>query len=534
MRFKLTVNTLKLYNLYSDLHMGIRKYDVNWGKQKTREKGLLMKLKKKEITAEQYRRTNKTLMVILTFSYLIYVGIDISNVMKGALAVNAYIRCAVYVGVIIVNGIILKLFSERKMAAIGMALTFLVAYTTLVFGNGAGTLVMAFPAVVGFMIYLNAPLVVVGCVASFIICVIKCLMIRSDVEAVGFASVATLGMFVAIFASWRAINLLIDFSQEDQEVIIKEAERRNEVAKMVAQIVEKLNTDFRDVVAELSEINISMDSAHSSMETIAASSEETAKAVSQQADMTEQIQERLEKANGSAMEAKDITANLKDVIISGKQNADELQERSQQVDRNTEIISDTVSQLVENVQKVSNIIETIMHISSQTNMLALNASIEAARAGELGKGFAVVADQIRDLAEQTKVSTGQITDIIEELNAVTNETRKGLQESVDSIVAQRQKVEEVTTNFTAVESGMLELETGMNNMGHQVRRVLVANKQIVDSISTLSAASEEVSAGSQAGKENMDNIYDSLNGFSQVIEGTFKQLQLLKETTEQN
>jgi methyl-accepting chemotaxis protein len=270
------------------------------------------------------------------------------------------------------------------------------------------------------------------------------------------------------------------------------------------------------------------------MEDIAKSSESTAKAINNQADMTGQIQERLEKANGSAIEAKDITEKLKKVILSGKQNADELYERSTQVDHNTTVISETVDQLVENVQKVSNITETIMSISTQTNMLALNASIEAARAGELGKGFAVVADQIRVLAEQTKMSTGQITEIIDELTAVTNETQRGLQESVESIIAQRQKVEEVTTNFSEVESGMLELETGMNNMGHQVRRVLVANKEIVESISTLSASSEEVLAGTQVSKETIDNTFDSLNNFSEIVEGTFKQMQILKETTENN
>jgi len=491
-------------------------------------------MKRQNLTAEQYKRTNKTLFLILTVCYLIYVAVEASNISKGANAASAFIRCGVYVAIIVANGVVVKLQSTKKITAIFMALTFLVAYAVLVFGNGAGTLVMAFPAVVGFMIYLNTPIVVIGCVASFIICVIKSFMLKAggDIGGYGFANVATMGMVVTIFGSWRAISLLIDFSKEDQEVIKKEADHREEVAKTVVAITEKVDADFRNVLEELKNINEAMDTAHASMEDIARSSENTAQAANRQADMTGQIQERLEKANGSAIEAKDTTEKLKEIIVNGKQNADELHEQSVLVDQNTARISETVNQLVENVQRVSNITETIMSISSQTNILALNASIEAARAGELGKGFAVVADQIRNLAEQTKVSTEQITEIIAQLNAVTNETREGLQASVESISVQRQKVEEVTTNFADVESGMQKLETDMYNMGHQVRRVLVANKEIVESIETLSAASEEVLAGTQLSKENIDSTYDSLNGFSKTVEETFEQLQNLKEAAE--
>lgn len=494
-----------------------------------------MKMKKQNLTPEQYKRTNKTLFLILAVCYLIFAAVEMSNLSKGSSsATMAFVRCAVYVAVIAVNGVAVKLFGEKKLAAIIMALAFLVAYAVLVFGNGAGTLVMAFPVIIGFMIYLNTPLVVIGCVAAFIICAIKSAILKAggDIVGYGFANVATMGMVVSIVGAWRAISLLIDFSREDQEVIKKEAEHRKEVAKTVAGIVEKVDTDFHAVLDELGTINEAMDAAHASMEDIARSSENTAEAVNRQADMTGQIQERLEKANGSATEAKEITEKLKGVIVNGKQNADELHEQSVLVDQNTARISETVNQLVENVQKVSNITETIMSISSQTNMLALNASIEAARAGELGKGFAVVADQIRNLAEQTKVSTEQITEIIAQLNAVTNETQEGLRASVESINVQRQKVEEVASNFTDVESGMLELENGMNNMGHQVRRVLVTNKEIVESISTLSASSQEVLAGTQVSKETIDSTYDSLNGFSKTVEETFEQLQHLKETAE--
>lgn len=491
-------------------------------------------MKKQKLTPEQYKRTNTTMFIILLLCYLIYVGIDISNMMKTSVTTMAIVRCVVYVVAIIADAIAVKVLAKKKAATLVMAFSFLIAYTLLVFGNGAGTLAMAFPALIGFMIYLNSPLVIIGCILAFIICVIKSAILKAggDTVGFGFANVVTMAMLVAIVGAWRAITLLISFSKENQEVIEKEAVHRAEVAQKVNTIVGKLDKDFHEVLDKLGGINEAMDSAHMSMEQITESSENTAEAISHQAEMTGEIQNRLESANETAVKAKEVTDNLKETVVNGKKMADDLQEKSNLVDQNTAKISETVELLVQNVQKVSSITESILSISSQTNLLALNASIEAARAGEAGKGFAVVADQIRTLAEETKVSTEKITEIISQLTSVTNETQAELEASVESIAIQRQRVEEVTTSFNTVETGMLELGNGVASISNEVGEVLTANKKIVESISTLSAASEEVLAGTQMSKETIDRACEDLHGFSETVEGTFDQLQELEKTSE--
>ena len=191
-----------------------------------------------------------------------------------------------------------------------------------------------------------------------------------------------------------------------------------------------------------------------------------------------------------------------------------------------------IALLVENVQKVSGITESILNISSQTNLLALNASIEAARAGEAGRGFAVVADQIRNLAEETKISTEKITVIINELTKITSETQQGIEESVDSIAIQRQKVDEVNSSFTQVEHGMVELSSGVESMNGEVQEVLEANRAIVESVEMLTSSSQEVSAEAQNSKITIDQAFDSLNVFVEVFQGAFEELENLKQATE--
>lgn len=490
-------------------------------------------MKKQKLTPEQYKRTNTTLFIIMLLCYLIYVGIDISNMMKTSITTIAIVRCVIYVLAIVIDAIAVKVLAKKKAAMLVMAFSFLVAYATLVFGNGAGTLAMAFPALIGFMIYLNSPLVVAGCIIAFIICVIKSAILKAggDTVGFGFANVVTMAMLVSVVGAWRAISLLINFSKENQAVIEAEATHRAEVAETVNTIVEKLDKDFHEVLDKLDGINEEMEATNLSMEQIAGSSESTAEAIGHQAEMTGEIQGRLESANETAIKAKKVTDNLQDTVVNGKQMADDLYAKSVLVDQNTARISETVEELVQNVQKVSSITESILSISSQTNLLALNASIEAARAGEAGRGFAVVADQIRTLAEETKVSTEKITEIISELTDVTNETQAELTAAVESIAIQRQRVEEVTASFNTVEAGMQELGTGVESISNEVGEVLTANSKIVESISTLSAASEEVLAGTQMSKETIERTCDDLHKFSGTVEGTFEHLLTLKEAS---
>lgn len=491
-------------------------------------------VKRKQLTPEQYLMANKTMAIILAVCHAIYAVVELTNMNSSSNGTFVWVRCALYIALAIANIIMVKVKGDQKICMLFMAFVYLFTYLLLVMSNGVVVMMMAFPALIGFMLYLNSVLVGAGCVITVIICVIKCLMVQASGDTVlsGYANLITIGFIVAIYGSYKAIAILYEFSEMDREVIVKEAAHRAEVANTVAGIVEKLDTDFRGVVTSLDEINESMSSADEAMDGIAGSSENTAEAVNRQADMTSQIQERLEATNDLATNAKGTTEKLKGVVVEGKHLADNLQEQSDLVDQNISRISDTVQLLVENVQKVSGITDSILNISSQTNLLALNASIEAARAGEAGKGFAVVADEIRKLAEETKVSTEQITAIINELTKVTNETQAGIEESAEAINVQRRHVEEVNESFTAVEGGMNTLQTNVLAMSQEVESVLDANRQIVDSISLLSAASEEVSAGTQTCKATIDNAFENLGRFSETIEGTFEQLQTLKASTE--
>ncbi|WP_391205201.1 methyl-accepting chemotaxis protein [Psychrobacillus sp. L4] len=80
-----------------------------------------------------------------------------------------------------------------------------------------------------------------------------------------------------------------------------------------------------------------------------------------------------------------------------------------------------IDQLKVSSNEISSIISLVKQIAEQTNLLTINASIEAARAGVHGNGFAVVAQEVRKLAEQSKSSVLEITNLVQTSTELTDQ-----------------------------------------------------------------------------------------------------------------
>ncbi|QPQ36660.1 MULTISPECIES: methyl-accepting chemotaxis protein [unclassified Lysinibacillus] len=166
--------------------------------------------------------------------------------------------------------------------------------------------------------------------------------------------------------------------------------------------------------------------------------------------------------------------------------------------------TDSIQKLGKRSEEIGGIITVITGIAEQTNLLALNAAIEAARAGEQGKGFAVVASEVRQLAEQSSMASGQITDLIKNIQAETAVTVRtmesnllAVEEQVNIISKGGHALQEIVEHVVETEQGVNQMKSAFTHVSDNSLAVQQAIQDISRILEDSAAASEEMAATSE-------------------------------------
>ena len=162
-----------------------------------------------------------------------------------------------------------------------------------------------------------------------------------------------------------------------------------------------------------------------------------------------------------------------------------------------------VEGLAANSEKIGSVLEVIRAIAEQTNLLALNAAIEAARAGDAGRGFAVVADEVRNLARRTQDSVEETRQVIEQLQAGTQEVvtsmsnshrqAQGSVEQVGQTVTALQQIGEAVTVITDMNLQIASAAEEQSAVAEEINHNVAAIRDVTESLSGQANESARVS-----------------------------------------
>ncbi len=195
-------------------------------------------------------------------------------------------------------------------------------------------------------------------------------------------------------------------------------------------------------------------------------SEEIGTATESIVRMAQSMEQLSESADGSAEVANgsvDLAKQGSEAVATTIQGMNNMRDKMQETGKR-------IKRLGESSQQIGEIVGLIDDIAEQTNILSLNASIQAAMAGEAGRGFAVVADEVQRLAERSAEATKQIADLVNNIQADTNEAVSSMEDATREVVENTRLADEAGRALGEIEKVSEELSTLISAMANTARQ----------------------------------------------------------------
>jgi len=281
----------------------------------------------------------------------------------------------------------------------------------------------------------------------------------------------------------------VEFNSRNQQAIMRLLDEISSLGEGDLTVKASVTEDMTGAIADA--INYAVDELRHLVTTIndtsakvALSTQETqatamqlAEAAGHQANQITSASERIGEIAASIEQVSRNSSESADVahrsVVIAAEGAGVVRETIQGMDQIRDQIQETskrIKRLGESSQEIGSIVELINDISEQTNILALNAAVQAASAGEAGRGFAVVADEVQRLAERTSGATSRIENLVQAIQADTNEAVNSMEQTTAEVVSGARLAEDAGTALTEIE----RVSNALNNL---IKSISVAAQQ---------------------------------------------------------
>lgn len=281
------------------------------------------------------------------------------------------------------------------------------------------------------------------------------------------------------------------------------------------RIFGRLSKDIRESVGVLGTSSSQIQTTVAEISTGAA---ETATAISETTTTVEEIRQTSMLASEKAKSLLDSARRASEISDKGIESSQIIMDSMKRIDNQMKIINSTIMRLSEQNRSIGEITTTVADIADQSNLLAVNAAIEAAKAGEHGRGFTVVAQEIRSLAEQSKKSTAQVKEILNEIQKSVQQTadviRQGnstVEEGVRLVNEDREIVDLLTDTVREAVQASIQISSSSQQQ-------MAGMDQIVPAMSNIKSASEQNVTGIRQTQDALRSLSEIGRNLQEIID----------------
>ncbi|KPA12006.1 methyl-accepting chemotaxis protein [Candidatus Magnetomorum sp. HK-1] len=347
------------------------------------------------------------------------------------------------------------------------------------------------------------------------------IMIIASVMAIG------IGLLLSFFLTRAIVSPILDLSKNvsrvakgDLTIKLKNIDRKDEIGILMYgfnEMIKNLKAQTKEMTEGAETLAVSINQISSTVAEMATSATETSSSVAEITATVEEVRQTVQVSNNKAAQVVEQSRRSEKISNTGRKSTEDTIDGIKRIREEMEYIAESIVKLSEQTQSIGQIINSVNDIADQSNLLSVNASIEAAKAGDHGKGFSVVAQEVKSLAEQSKKSTNQVTQILSDIQKATSAAvmatergGKAVDSGVNLSTQAGEAIRSLANNVAEASQAALQIESSSQEQ-------LIGMEQLVEAMSNIKEGSTQNAEGSrqlESAIQGLQALASKLNNLS--------------------
>ncbi|MGK7942619.1 MAG: methyl-accepting chemotaxis protein [Crocosphaera sp.] len=290
------------------------------------------------------------------------------------------------------------------------------------------------------------------------------------------------------------------------------------VADLFNAIIDNLKDIAIQVKTSTTQVSSSLGDNEQSIQALARQAIEEAETTRQTLGSVEEMSQSIEAVANNANQAATLVDDTYTVTQEGAKAMDKTVDSIFQLRTTVGETAKKMKRLGESSQKISQVVSLIEEMALKTNLLAINASVEARRAGKQGEGFMIVAEQVGALAEQSASATKEISNIVEAIQAETQEVTQAMELGTSQVVDSTHLVEATKQRLKTV----LERSQTINELMQSISKATVSqtdtSRIVTELMQQIAQQSQQRSTASQTVAQSMQETAQVAHTLEAAVE----------------